>query len=207
MNNSQFTLYDTAFSSALKPPQVTSRGLLSDPDFEIPLKFRDDAAVQIEHPATAPTVLRLAKGRKDVICASQTLQEAAELMQRRGIGVLPVIAGERPIGIVTDRDIVLRAVTGEKPMNELRVRDAMTCVLFTCLVDDSVQDAVDLMLVTGVHQLPVQTDIGQFWGMLSLAHCEAALKTYAKSHSDPAVDERAPPRNAAAHGTFRGSCF
>ena len=55
-----------------------------------------------------------------------TLQETAEKMKRRNIGVLPVVEGKTPIGVITDRDITLRAVASGADVTKTKVREVMT---------------------------------------------------------------------------------
>jgi CBS domain-containing protein len=52
-----------------------------------------------------------------------TLKDCAQTMKRRNVGVLPVIEGKKPIGVITDRDITLRAVAAGADVNKTKVRE------------------------------------------------------------------------------------
>ena len=55
-----------------------------------------------------------------------TLQEAAAKMKSFNVGPLPVCEGDRPVGIVTDRDIVIRAISEGRDPRTTTIRDVMT---------------------------------------------------------------------------------
>ena len=81
--------------------------------------------------------------------ANATIQDAARLMRDEDTGVVPITDNGRPIGLLTDRDIVVRAVAdGEAPNRP--VRDLASRDLVTAEPDMSTKDAVDLM---GQHQV------------------------------------------------------
>lgn len=74
-----------------------------------------------------------------------TLREAAELMKVFDVGPLPVCDGDRLVGIVTDRDIIVRSVAEGQDCWEGRVRDAMSTDIAYCFDDDDVAIAARLM--------------------------------------------------------------
>jgi CBS domain-containing protein len=81
--------------------------------------------------------------------ANATIQDAARLMRDEDTGVVPIIENGRPVGLLTDRDIVIRAVAdGDAPSRT--VRDLASRDLVTAEPDMSTKDAVDLM---GQHQV------------------------------------------------------
>ena len=104
----------------------------------------------------------------DVACANcgDTLQSAAQQMAEINIGSLPVKDGERLVGIVTDRDIVLRAVAkGYSP--DQPVEDAMTDRLVTVAPDASLEEAARVMSEKQIRRLYV-TDGDRLAGVISL---------------------------------------
>ena len=97
-----------------------------------------------------------------------TLREAAELMKRFDLGSLLVCDGERLAGIITDRDITVRATAeGEDPF-EGRVRDAMSTEVACCFEEDDVTVAARTMKEKQVRRLPVLRSDRRLVGVVSL---------------------------------------
>src|SRR5262245_16654024 len=74
-----------------------------------------------------------------------TLQEAAARMKARDIGPLPVCDHGRVVGMLTDRDITVRATAEGEDPTVIRVRDIMTPKVFSCYEDDLVGEAARVM--------------------------------------------------------------
>lgn len=102
----------------------------------------------------------------DVIRPDTTLDEAAEKMQALEVGVLPVCDGDRLVGMLSDRDVNLRAV-GDDP-NRTHARDAMTADLVYCFEDQDVEEAAKLMERKQLRRLVVLTREKRLAGILSL---------------------------------------
>ena len=97
-----------------------------------------------------------------------TIQEAAYAMRERNIGFLPVCDLDRFVGMVTDRDITVRAVAaGRDPLTTL-VRDVMTPDVVYGFDDQDVQDAARLMEQYQIRRLPVLNRHQQLVGMVAL---------------------------------------
>lgn len=107
---------------------------------------------------------------KDVRTASPeaSLREVAALMRDGDMGAVPIVDGKRLIGIVTDRDIVVRAVAigieSDRP-----IKEAMTTELFTVSPDDFVFEAVRLMGDKQVRRVPVVDTDGSLSGIIAMA--------------------------------------
>lgn len=102
-----------------------------------------------------------------IISPDSTLKEAAEMMESIDCGILPVGSKNRLEGMITDRDIVIRAVAkGKNPAQE-RVRDYMTPEVFSCTEDDSLEEAADQMCRYQVSRLVVQDGERNLCGILS----------------------------------------
>lgn len=85
--------------------------------------------------------------------------EAARVLDEEGVGSLVVLDGEdRPVGIVTDRDLTLRVVAAEAEPEEFRVEDVMTSPLVTANADDEVEQVVRLMKSRGIRRVPLLDD-------------------------------------------------
>ena len=97
---------------------------------------------------------------KDPSCvtADATVREAAQVMKREDVGVVPVVDGQsekRLVGIVTDRDIVLRACVSPRPLGEQTAVQVMTTDVEAAWADDSLVRVVERMARRGVRRLPV----------------------------------------------------
>jgi CBS domain-containing protein len=111
----------------------------------------------------------------DCIAPQATLQAAAERMRAHDIGALPVCDEDRLRGMITDRDIVVRAVAdGHDPVTD-HVGDIMTPELYYCFDDQDVADAAELMRERQVRRLPVLNHEKQLVGIVSLG--DLALDT------------------------------
>lgn len=96
-----------------------------------------------------------------------TLEEAAGKMQFIDCGALPVVYNKKLKGIITDRDIVIRAVSkGVKP-NKARVADYMTPHLYACNEEDTLKDAIEKMVTHRVTRLVVLNHAGDVTGIIS----------------------------------------
>ena len=77
-----------------------------------------------------------------VVAPDRTIQEAARLMDEMNVGSLPVCDGRRLRGMVTDRDITVRATAAGLPPDTTRVRDVMSDHVWWCFDDDDVDHIV-----------------------------------------------------------------
>ena len=103
----------------------------------------------------------------EVISPEATLQEAAQSMRDGDFGVLPVGDKDNLIGIITDRDIVVRAVAEGMDI-DTPVRDAMSEQIVFANEDDSLEDAARLMSEHQIRRLPVVDENHHLVGIVSL---------------------------------------
>ena len=97
----------------------------------------------------------------------QSISEAARLMAELDCGVLPVGEQDRLVGMITDRDIAIRAVAQHKSPNT-PVRDAMTPEVKYCFDDQNVEQVAKNMSELRVRRLPVLNREKRLVGILSL---------------------------------------
>jgi CBS domain-containing protein len=113
---------------------------------------------------------------RDVKLASpdQTIQEAARMMAEIDAGALPVGQNDRLVGMVTDRDIAVRAVAkGRGP--DTPVRDVMTAEISYCFEDEDVETVAQKMGELQIRRLPILNRDKRLVGIVSLgdiAQCE-----------------------------------
>ncbi len=101
------------------------------------------------------------------IAANETASAAARLLSRHNIGALPVVQGKKLVGVVTDRDLVLRCVAANRQPDSTPVASLMSQRLVTVSPSDSLQAAAEKMAAEQVRRLPV-VEGRELVGMLSL---------------------------------------
>ena len=103
-----------------------------------------------------------------VIEADTPLAEAARKMKLLDVGPLPVVEGERMVGMVTDRDITVRATAEGLDPEQVQVREVMTAEVVACRDTDDVQDAARTMQLAQLRRLVVVDENGRLVGIVSL---------------------------------------
>jgi CBS domain-containing protein len=110
-----------------------------------------------------------------VIPEQASIREAAEMMRDFDVGVLPASRTGKLVGILTDRDIVVRCIaTGCKP-NQTRVAECMSAEVVTCHAGDSIDHAIDSMSEHRVRRLVVLNLEQEIAGILSVDDLAHAL--------------------------------
>lgn len=102
------------------------------------------------------------------VASEERITAAAELMKRNCIGALPILDQGQPVGIVTDRDIVIRFVAGRDHAVSRPVSDIMSRDPLSCLADQSVAEAAAIMGDEQVRRLLVLDDQGQLVGLITV---------------------------------------
>jgi CBS domain-containing protein len=119
-------------------------------------------------------VSRICSRNAITVRRSDELVKAAQLMREEHIGFLVVVEPDvadglqRPVGVLTDRDIVITVVARETDPRTLRVGDVMTQPPVTVATSDSVDQALREMRRAGVRRLPVVGQHRELVGILSL---------------------------------------
>lgn len=102
------------------------------------------------------------------------LSDVAVRMEQEDIGALPVGEDDRLIGMITDRDIAIRAFAENADPLQLTARDVMSEPIIFCTANEDLDDAVRIMERKQVRRLPVIDDNRRMVGMLSLGDVAAA---------------------------------
>jgi CBS domain-containing protein len=113
----------------------------------------------------------------ETISLAATLEQAAKKMKEHNVGILPVIEDEELLGVVTDRDIVLRAVSERLRPEMTRVREVMTPQAISCYDDQSITEASLLMEKHLVHRLIVLDRNEKLVGIVSFSDLAAKAKS------------------------------
>ena len=135
----------------------------------------------------------------EVIGPDTSLYEAARKMRDLDVGSLPVCDGERLVGMLTDRDLTVRAVAEGRDPKTAPVRDSMTPDIVYCFENQTAADAERIMGEKQIRRLPVLDRDKRLAGIVSLGdlatktdEAKAVGKTLEKvsepaSHSSPAI--------------------
>ncbi len=132
----------------------------------------------------------------EVIHPQSGLPEAAMTMRRMDVGALPVVKEGRLEGIVTDRDIAVRAVAEGRDLATTLVSDVMSRGVVTVQEDDDVETAAQLMADSQVRRVPVIGPNRKLSGILALADlaveqkAQEAASTALEGVSEPAMPRR-----------------
>jgi CBS domain-containing protein len=93
-------------------------------------------------------------------------------MKQQDVGSVPVVesdASKRLVGIVTDRDLVVKVVADGRNIDQATVRDAMTPNPASCREDDEVDQAMELMKDRQVRRMPIVDGSGRLTGIIAQA--------------------------------------
>lgn len=97
-----------------------------------------------------------------------TLVEAAGLMRELNVGALPVCEDDRIAGIITDRDMAIRAIANGRDPNTTAVGEVMTPMVVHIFADQAVEEAARLMQQNEIRRLPVVNRSRRLVGIVSL---------------------------------------
>jgi len=111
----------------------------------------------------------------EVISPDATTEDAASVMKTLDIGVLPVCDEEGLVGILTDRDLVVRVLAASRDAKAVLVGEAMTPSVVYCFEDDDVEHAATVMAGQQIRRLPVLDKNRKLVGIVSMG--DLALHT------------------------------
>jgi CBS domain-containing protein len=121
-------------------------------------------------PGPCSTVSELMSRSIALTSRDDTVKEAVVAMARHGVDAIPVVdAQKKLIGSISHQGIAIRAATGDKPVDELHVKDAMSSDTTSLSVSATVSDALGLMVRRRFTWLPVVTRDRLVVGMLALS--------------------------------------
>lgn len=149
---------------------------------------REGIAMEIKYAMNSPAVS---------VSPDAAVQEAARRMADAGVGALPVVQGERVIGVVTDRDLVVRALApGLSP--QVKVEDVMSTDPVTVEADTPVTAALHAMRSINTRHLPV-VDHGRLVGMVSFDDLFSYLSLQFEALTDVVDAVRRTPGGSPSH--------
>ena len=132
----------------------------------------------------------------ETVRPDQSIQEAAAKMKSLDVGPMPVTEGDRLVGMLTDRDIVIRAVADGRDARTTKVRDAMTTDVVSCREDDDVKDAAQKMKERQIRRLVVVDGAQKVCGIVSLG--DIAVDTHNDKMSGDVLEQVSRPSHQPA---------
>jgi CBS domain-containing protein len=106
--------------------------------------------------------------KSDIITASgdETMDKIARLMTQWKVAAVIITDGKKPIGLITEKDIIRELVAKDGSPSKIKAEDLMSSPVQTISADESISDALDKMMEYDVSRLPV-TDSGDMVGIVS----------------------------------------
>lgn len=122
--------------------------------------------------------------------ATTPLRDVARMMLDHDCGQIPVVdEAQRPIGVVTDRDIAVRVVAEGRDAGQATAADAMSMPVRTVTTETSLKDAVCLMEADQIRRVPVVDGDGKLAGIVAIADLALAGKQQATAEVVREVSE------------------
>jgi len=131
------------------------------------------------------------------IAPETTLMDAAKIMEEKDCGFLPVGENDKLIGMVTDRDITIRAVAKGKDAKLTTVREIMTEKTYYCYDDDKIEDACRAMGDLKVKRFPVVDSKKRLVGIVSFGDVSQAADSKSVGESQQLITEETAQKKAA----------
>jgi CBS domain-containing protein len=150
------------------------------------------------------TIQDVMTGDVQSIASQETVQRAAQMMDNLNVGSIPVIDDGKLVGMVTDRDITVRATAAGLAPDETYVRDVMSTNVRTCTRQQSVDEVLDQMGDEQIRRIPVVDEqLQQVIGIVSLgdmaAKHSAGIDHTLENISTPAEPDRSSIGNDIVH--------
>ena len=135
-----------------------------------------------------------------VVTPDTPIRDAAKMMQREDVGMLPVVeasGSKRLVGVVTDRDITIRHVAEGHASPDCPVREAMTERLVTSRPDDDIDDVMELMGREQVRRVAIVDERGAIVGVVAQADIVREAKDDKKA--ERTVEKISEPGGRTSH--------
>ncbi|HZI03458.1 MAG TPA: CBS domain-containing protein [Archangium sp.] len=129
----------------------------------------------------------------EVIHPNDTVREAAEKMAQLNVGPIPVCDGQTILGMITDRDIVVRVIAQGMDPNVTRVADAMTANVQYCFMDDDIDTALELMSSKQIRRLLVLDRNKKLVGIVALGDISQEASEHETAEALESISEPSAP--------------
>ena len=128
------------------------------------------------------------------VTEGDSVHDAARIMKEQDTGVVPVVDGKKIIGMITDRDIVVRCVADGKNPLDASVKDVMTRSVRKVKEDATINEVITLMSSSEIRRVPVVNSRDEIVGIVSIGDLAADGE---KNKVGSAMEQisQAPPNN------------
>jgi CBS domain-containing protein len=134
------------------------------------------------------------------ISPQETVQRAAQLMDELNVGAIPVLEGDKLVGMITDRDITVRSVAAGQAPNATRVADVMSTDVRTCTPGQSVDEVLGRMGDVQIRRIPVLDEQSQqVIGIVSLGDVATRHSADVERTLDEISTPSEPDRSTTRH--------
>lgn len=129
----------------------------------------------------------------EIISPNDSLKDAAEKMRTLNVGPLPVCEGDKLMGIITDRDIVVRAISQGMDPNTTRVSEAMTDQVEYIYEDADISEAARKMKDEQIRRILVVNHDQKLVGIIALGDLAEAMNTQEAGQTLESISEPSQP--------------
>ncbi|HEX8154402.1 MAG TPA: CBS domain-containing protein [Thermoanaerobaculia bacterium] len=129
------------------------------------------------------------------VSEKDSVLEVARIMRDADTGIVPVVDGRKIIGMVTDRDIVVRAIADGRNIGDVRVNEIMTKHVRSVTEDTSVDEVLNLMSSAQVRRVPVVNGSNELVGIVSMGDISTNTNRDGKVGQTVENISEAPPNN------------
>ncbi len=123
----------------------------------------------------------------ECVSSNDSIRDAARIMKNTDTGVVPVVDGKKIVGLITDRDIVVRCIADGNDVSKASVNDVMTKSVRKVDVDAPIDQVVELMSSAQIRRVPVVNQNDELVGIVSMR--DLATETRETSRLGKAVEE------------------
>lgn len=131
----------------------------------------------------------------ECVSRQDSIREVARIMKDTDTGVVPVVDGKKIIGLITDRDIVVRGIAEGRDITSATVNEFMTKSVRSVKEDTPLNEVLDLMSNAEVRRVPVVNGNDELIGIVSIG--DIAANTNKDNRVGKAIEDisQAPPNN------------
>ena len=131
----------------------------------------------------------------DCVSEKDSIRDVARIMKDQDTGVVPVVDGKRIIGLITDRDIVVRGLAEGKNLDDVRVNELMTKSVRSVREDASIDEVLNMMGSAEIRRVPVVNSNDELVGIVSLGDIASPGNKDGKVGKAVENISEAPPNN------------
>ena len=131
----------------------------------------------------------------ETVSDNDSIRDVARIMKDSDTGVVPVVDGKKIIGLITDRDIVVRGVAEGRNIESLRVNEIMTRSVKSVREDATVGDALQLMSSADIRRIAVVNGNDELVGIVSIGDISTNTNSDGKVGKAIESISEAPPNN------------